>query len=266
MALGYVRGGFGQVYERLADTIRAAGGELRLGQGVERIDRDELGPAIVSNGAAERFDHVIVSAPTSLFLRLAGGLPEAYRARYAAASPHLGAHCVVIAVESEQPLQQAYWLSICEPDFPFLAFIEHTNYVPREDFGGLRVCYLGSYIPQDHRYFAMDDQETLDAMWPAVQKLAPALERGAVRELHVSKAAYAQPVVTRGYRERQPPMETPWPDVSLANMGQVYPHDRGQNYSLLLGEQVAARALATLGSRQPRSSRGGDDRERAQRR
>jgi hypothetical protein len=29
-------------------------------------------------------------------------------------------------------------------------------------------------------------------------------------------------------------------------MGQVYPHDRGQNYSLLLGEEVAARVLAAI--------------------
>jgi hypothetical protein len=31
--------------------------------------------------------------------------------------------------------------------------------------------------------------------------------------------------------------------VWLANMGHVYPQDRGQNYSLALGERVAAMML-----------------------
>jgi hypothetical protein len=30
-------------------------------------------------------------------------------------------------------------------------------------------------------------------------------------------------------------------------MGHVYPHDRGQNYSAILGEEVADRILAELG-------------------
>jgi hypothetical protein len=60
----------------------------------------------------------------------------------------------------------------------------------------------------------------------------------------VWKAPFAQPVVTHGYLQRLPPHETPLPGVYLANMAHVYPQDRGQNYSLRLGEKLAQRVLA----------------------
>ena len=58
------------------------------------------------------------------------------------------------------------------------------------------------------------------------------------------KAPYAQPIVTTDYARRLPPHETPLPGVSLANMAHVFPQDRGQNYSLRLGERMARRILA----------------------
>jgi hypothetical protein len=46
------------------------------------------------------------------------------------------------------------------------------------------------------------------------------------------------------YLKRLPPHETPLPGVYLARMAHVLPQDRGQNYSLRLGERMARRLLA----------------------
>jgi hypothetical protein len=64
-----------------------------------------------------------------------------------------------------------------------------------------------------------------------------------VRERWMFQAPYAQPIVTAGYAGRLPPMKTPLPGVYLATMAHVYPQDRGQNYSMALGERVAAQML-----------------------
>jgi hypothetical protein len=45
--------------------------------------------------------------------------------------------------------------------------------------------------------------------------------------------------VTVDYAPRIPPSGTPVPGLWIANMFQVYPHDRGQNYSVELAERVA---------------------------
>ncbi|GIW12379.1 MAG: oxidoreductase [Dehalococcoidia bacterium] len=241
-SLGYLRGGFGQLYERLAVAIQQRGGVVRTGEAVEWIGRIDGRPAVRTRAGLEQFDQLVVTLPTALFLRLAPELPAAYRQQYLSASPHLGAHNVVVGIR--QRLQWSYWLSLCEPGYPFLVLVEHTNFLPPADYGGLHVLYLGNYLPHDHPLFALSDAETLRQLLPALRRLNPAFEESWVREAQVNRAPFAQPVVTPGYRERQPPFETPWPNVWLANMGMVYPHDRGQNYSLLLGEAVADRVLA----------------------
>jgi len=55
----------------------------------------------------------------------------------------------------------------------------------------------------------------------------------------VFRAPFAQPIVTTDYVSQLPRHETPLPGVFLANMAHVYPQDRGQNYSLRLGERMA---------------------------
>ena len=49
----------------------------------------------------------------------------------------------------------------------------------------------------------------------------------------------AQPIIGTDYSERLPEHRTPLKGVYLANTTQVYPEDRGTNYSVRMGRQVA---------------------------
>ena len=51
-------------------------------------------------------------------------------------------------------------------------------------------------------------------------------------------APFAQPIVDTGYRARIPGFATRMPGLFTASMFQVYPHDRGQNYSVALAERL----------------------------
>jgi protoporphyrinogen oxidase len=246
-ALGYLRGGFHRLYSRLADEIVARGGRVELEREVQAIEREPDGRLRVdTTTGAYHFDRLAVTLPTRLFLRLARGLPEAYRARWEQGPLHLGAHCLVLALD--RPLMPpVYWLSIADPGLPFLAAVEHTNFLPASDYGGRHLLYLGNYLPMDHELFGWEDGRVLETFLPHLRKLNPEFEASWVREHWVWKAPFAQPVVTHGYLQRLPPHETPLPGVYLANMAHVYPQDRGQNYSLRLGEKLAGRVLAPHG-------------------
>jgi hypothetical protein len=56
----------------------------------------------------------------------------------------------------------------------------------------------------------------------------------------------AQPIVTVGYHERIPPLETGVPGLVLANTTQVYPEDRGTNYAVELGQRAASLVGASV--------------------
>ena len=56
----------------------------------------------------------------------------------------------------------------------------------------------------------------------------------------------AQPIVDLGYADRMPPLETGVPGLILANTTQIYPEDRGTNYSVRLGTDAVAALEASL--------------------
>ncbi len=237
--LGYMRGGFQQLYERLGEEIRKAGGEIKLGTAVTRIVPIEGGKTHVDTGKGESytFDAVISTLPTKLFLRLAEGLPDAYRQKYDWGDA-LGAHVVILTLK-KQLMDKVYWLNINDPGYPFLVAVEHTNMMPASDYGGRHLLYLGNYLPMGHRYFKQSDEEVVAEFLPHLKKLNPDFSEDWVAESRVYKLPYAQPVVTREFEAHIPPLQTPLPNVYMGNMFQVYPQDRGQNYSIRLGNKVA---------------------------
>ncbi len=218
---------------------------MELACAISAIERRDSKLYLETTRGAEAFDAVLCSLPTRLFLRLTRGLPHDYVAHFSSTGEHYSAHCVVL--ELDRPLQAAYWVSVTDPGYPFVALVEHTNWLPPSDYGGRHLVYLGNYLPPDDPLFALSDAEVLERFLPHLERVNPRFERSWVLGAHVFKGPYAQPLVRVGYREGLPPHRTPVAGLWLANMGHVYPHDRGQNYSAILGEQVADRILSEVG-------------------
>jgi protoporphyrinogen oxidase len=126
-----------------------------------------------------------------------------------------------------------------DPAYPFLAVVEHTNFLPPSEYEGLHLVYLGNYLPTSHPLFQQDEQETIASFLPHLRRINPEFSEGWIKETYAFKAPFAQPIVTVDFHEHIPPLATPIPNLYLANMFQVYPQDRGQNYSVKLGNEVA---------------------------
>jgi protoporphyrinogen oxidase len=241
--LGYLRGGYQQLYGRLVERIGELGGRVELGCTATRVATLPDGRVrLETERGATEYDRLIVTLPTRLFLRLAPELPEEYRQRYEAPGEHLSAHCLILALD--RPLTSIYWLNVNDPGYPFLSLVEHTNLMPPEDYGGRHLVYFGNYLSPDDELLRLSTDEVTERYLPHLPRINPAFEPSWVQERWSFAAPYAQPIVRVGYRDRLPPHRTPLPGVFLANMGHVYPQDRGQNYSLLLGERVAGLAAS----------------------
>jgi protoporphyrinogen oxidase len=151
----------------------------------------------------------------------------------------------VLILGLDRPLVPGvYWLNINDRDLPFLALVEHTNFMPPADYGGVHLVYLGNYLPMDHPLFSQSDAEIVSTYLAAIRRIRPEVDPSWVKQHWVFRAPYAQPIVTSDYLSQLPPHRTPLPGVYLANMAHVYPQDRGQNYSLRLGERMAQLLLA----------------------
>jgi protoporphyrinogen oxidase len=260
--LGYVRGGFHQLYVKMYEAIEKGGGQIRLDSDVTGI-RSQAGKVIVTvNGREEEFDKVVVTTPTRVFTQLAKDqLPADYIEKYAGPNSieHYGAHCLVLSIKKrffEEKLRYTYWLNINDPGYPFLAVVEHTNFMPPEQYDGQHLLYLGNYLPVDHALMGKSDEEVLTEFLPHIKRINPDFERDWVVKSWVWKTGYAQPLVTLDYPSKLPPHDTPVPNVYLANMAHVYPQDRGQNYSIRLGEDIADMLEQTPGAAALAAERG----------
>ena len=96
----------------------------------------------------------------------------------------------------------------------------------------------------DDPIFKASKEEMLAACLPHLAAFNPRFDQSWVTDSWSFSAPFAQPIVTNDYRSHIPPIRTPVPGLWVANMFQVYPHDRGQNYSIQLGERVADLASA----------------------
>jgi protoporphyrinogen oxidase len=228
--LGYLRGGFQRFYDRMAELIAALDGKLHFETTATRIHplRNKLIRVETTAGDLTG-QRVISTLPTRITMKLLPTLPT-FQRRYERGDAY-GAHCLILALDRAL-MERVYWLSICDPDYPFLALVEHTNFIPPEEYGGRHLIYLGNYLPMDHPLFGQPKEAVIAAYLPAIKRINPAFSLEWVGESWMFAAPYAQPIVTPEYHKHIPPHDLPIPGVYLANMFQVYPQDRGQNYAV----------------------------------
>ena len=151
----------------------------------------------------------------------------------------LGAVVVVMRLRKKFLGDNTYWLSICDTKAPVLAIVEHTNLIDAKHYNNEHLIYLGNYLPRTHKYFSMTAEELLGEFDPFLKTINPKY-KSALISVKKFSVPFAQPIIPLNYSRMAPPFETPLKNVYLANMQQVYPWDRGTNYSVALGEKVAS--------------------------
>ena len=240
--LGYPIGSFGEIFDTLGDKIRAKGGEINLSTGVNRVvtegDR-ATGLEVQSPGNAstiQSFDKIIATVPSYIFVRLISGLPDEYvkkltYVKYQAA--------ILIVLALKRHLSHIYWLTNSDPTVPFVAVIEQSNFVPEELYGGLHPVYLSNYLGRESPYYSMKGEELLEAYLPALKRVNPEFDRSWIEQWWYHREDAAQPIITTNFTQHIPDIQTPFENLLLANTTQIYPEDRGTNYSVRLGRLVA---------------------------
>ena len=244
--LGYLEGSFGVYIDELARRLQASDlADIHTGRAVKEVivEGGRARGLMLADGERAEFDAVIACMPAHVFQKLAPDLPQAYVEKLTGVEWQ-SAMCYLMALD--RPLSSIYWLNISDDEIPFIAAIEHTNFISPEVYGGKHIVYLSNYLRPDHPYMQMDIDEIEKIYLPHLKKINPEFSPDWIKERWLFKGPYAQPIVTVGYREKIPEHRTPVAGLYLATMSQIYPQDRGQNYSIKMGEEVAALAVADL--------------------
>ncbi len=234
--LGYMKGSFQPFIDALAAGITSRGGEIHSGTPVTRILVEGGKVAGVEAGDTWLVDKVIATVPSFVFLDIVPDLPQDYADQLRGVE-YQTVLCLVLKMK--RPLSRIYWLNISDPTFPFVGAIEHTNLIPSERYKGKHFLYLTNYVSRSDPLYSVSREELLMRYTSSLRKINPGFDAEWVDDLWLFREDAAQPVITCGYSQQIPLHETPLKGLYLGNTTQIYPQDRGMNYSVKLGVTVS---------------------------
>ncbi|WP_436924864.1 NAD(P)/FAD-dependent oxidoreductase [Halosimplex amylolyticum] len=197
--LGYLDGGFG----RLLDELLAAVGRDTVTTGARVTELTQSGGAVESltverdgERASHEVDGVVVAAMPNVLEDLTG---------YPCEIDFQGTVCSVWSME--ESLSDTYWLNI-KDEAPFGVFIEHTNFVPRERYGGEHLYYTASYIQDPAEdLWQMSDAE-VEAHWrEGIGDLFPQFDPDSVNWVKTARNPRTAPIYERGYLDMVVPYD-----------------------------------------------------------
>ncbi len=238
--LGTFRGGFQTFAEMFADHLSRQGVHIHLNTLVESITVLSDGKLRVStSNGAFIFDQVLVTTSPALFARMAAQLPQSYL-RGLLELQSLGAVVVIFSLRQRLSEEGYYWFNLPKAaGFPFLALVEHTNFISPDHFGGEHIVYAGDYLEREHPYFQLSNAELVESFIPALKRINPRFTTDWMLNTWVHRTPYAQPVPLVNHSHNLPDIRTPIPNLYLASMSQIYPWDRGTNFAVEIGRRAA---------------------------
>ncbi len=244
--LCYIEGGFQTLIDALAKAILSRGGKIYTNTAVSRITYHVSRKNNIQNSKFKIqnsiFDAVLLTVPTPIANKLIK-FPSSFVAPLLKI-PHL--HAQTLILETKEPILKAcpeqgrgvYWLNINDRSFPFLAAVAHTNFMDKKHYNDHHLTYFGNYLPAGHPYLSMTKQQLLKKFLPFIKRLSPD-SKFKIHDSYLFTAPFAQPVHELHYSKRAPTIQTPIPNLYLANLDSIYPWDRGTNYAVELGQKAA---------------------------
>jgi protoporphyrinogen oxidase len=241
--LGTYIGGFQAFADELGAQVTKRGVTILRQSAVQHIQNTPENITLtLVDGSAAQYDRVLATCSPSVLAKLAPQIEGAYRQQLIGLQ-NLGATVLILSIKKQ--LTDSYWFNLPkEAGYPFLALVEHTNFISSEFYGGDHILYCGDYVEAGHPYLSMSAEEMLTHFLPGIQRFNPQFDRSWVKQTWLFRTPYAQPLPFRNHSQNIPANQTPLPNLWFASMSQVYPYDRGTNYAVQMGRRVAKQMVA----------------------
>ena len=238
--LCYPKNSFSLLIKKLENEIQNQGGSIKHNHLITSINTQDNKVSSVNyisdnkSKHIENFDAVVSTAPYSILSRLItldkSITEKMNKVQYMSA--------VVMILILKNPISNYYWLSIADKEFLFLGIIEHTNLLPKEKYNNNNIVYITNYVEEDNELLDMNYEEVIEKYTPFIKSINNTFSKDEIIDYKFNKINYAQPIIPINYSSYRIPIKLPVFGLYSANTAQIYPEDRGTNYSVDLGQKV----------------------------
>jgi protoporphyrinogen oxidase len=231
--LGYVRGGYRTIADRLLDEINRLGGSILTGYPVEAIHANDGLECNVA-GRSERFDAVISTLPSPVLKKIAPQLPDEY-AQQLGKVKYLGVICFALVLK--QSLSPYYVTNLVD-DVPFTGIVEMTNLISREEIAGRHLVYLPKYTTPGDPLFDIPEEQIWPQFRQSLNQVFPSLADGDIEKRFLFRERFVQPVPVLGYSALVPSIRTGVPGLIQANSTRIINSTLNNNEMVRIAHQA----------------------------
>ncbi len=242
--LGYLEGGTQLLIGELERAILENGGHIYKNTRVQRIHISAGRVSGISyKGQMREFHAVISTVPSPSFIKLPEGI-SSDKLGNADKVPSIGVVCLVLRLD--RPFSPYFWTNISDPQISLAGVIEYTNLNPCAYLEGDSILYLPQYLPSESSRYSIPDDRLFREYTDYLKIINPHFSENWVKEWHVFRDRYAQPICKVGSFDDIPAIKFPIRGLYMTDSCQLHPHDRTVSNSIGLGKKVAGVLLKDL--------------------
>lgn len=242
--LFYYNGGFSNLINSIEKKMLNSSVKIYKGYEIININKksEKFELEIKNINHKLDFDLIICTLPLPIISYISKNIFEKKYLEKLNSFKYLSNICLILVLEKK--LSDTYWLNVNDVNFPFVGIIEHTNFDDKEKYGGKNIVYLSKYLPKSSNLYKMNKIELLNFSIPYIQQMFPSFNSKDIIESYLWKADWSQPIITKFYSKKILDNRTPLKNFFICSMAQIYPEDRGTNYSVKYGKEFVRKYLS----------------------
>lgn len=239
--LGYLDGSFEVLTKKIETFLVENNCKFKMHTNVTQVLKEGEKYIVKTDSNEEKYDFVISTVSYDISRKILKEVLTDEESRKMKALKYTSAKTLLMY--SKKQLTPFYWINIGDTEIPFGGIIEHTNMINSEKYNGTHIIYISNYMDKSDKLYQLDAEQLFDVYYKDLKKMNNHLEKEDILQVQCFEEEYAQPIITTNYSNKILDVQLEEKGIYMANMAQVYPEDRGINYAIKMGYEVAQKII-----------------------
>ena len=239
--LGYLDGSFEKLTIELEKYLKKNNCDIKTNESVTKVHKEGSKYLVKTNHNESEFDYVVSTVSYNITQSIFEGLLTEEELKRMTAVNYVCAKTLLIF--SKKSLTPFYWINIGNKEFPFGGIIEHTNMIDKSKYNDINLIYISNYIDKNDSLYKLNAKELFAEYDRYLKRLNQDFQANDVIDLLCFEENDAQPIIQTNYSNKILNTNLKEKGLFVANMAQIYPEDRGMNYAIKIGYEVAEQII-----------------------
>lgn len=239
--LGYLDGSFEVLTKKIETFLVENNCKFKMHTNVTQVLKEGEKYIVKTDSNEEKYDFVISTVSYDISRKILKEVLTDEESRKMKALKYTSAKTLLMYFKKQ--LTPFYWINIGDTQIPFGGIIEHTNMINSEKYNGTHIIYISNYMDKSDKLYQLDAEQLFDVYYKDLKKMNNHLEKEDILQVQCFEEEYAQPIITTNYSNKVLDVQLEEKGIYMANMAQIYPEDRGINYAIKMGYEVAQKII-----------------------